>query len=131
MKLKINSTFGFSLKLLLTLLIVFAIHITILNALNLPLFNNKIILSYVVNFLMASGIFTLLYFLNKKQESYIGFIYLGGSFLKFILFFLLFYPFYREDGIITKPELFSFLTPYFLCLIIETYSLVKLMNNNK
>jgi len=131
MKLKINLAFGFSIKLFLTLLVVFSIHLTILNTLNLPLFNNKIILSYVVNYLLASGIFTFLYFLNKKQGSYIGFIYLGGSFFKFLLFFLLFYPSYREDGIITKPELFSFLIPYFLCLIMETYSLAKLMNNNK
>jgi len=131
MKLTINPAISFSLKLLLIILVVFAIHIAILNTLNLPLFDHKIILAYVVNFLMASGIFTFLYFLNKKEGSYIGFIYLGCSFFKFILFFLLFYPSYREDGIITKPELFSFLIPYFLCLIMETYSLAKLMNNNK
>jgi uncharacterized membrane protein HdeD (DUF308 family) len=131
MKLKINSVLSFSLTLLLALSIGFIIHIAILKNLNLPLFKNKIIPAYLVNYLLAIGIFKLIYFLNEKKENFIGFIYLGSSFLKLILFFLLFYPSYKEDGIITKLESFSFLTPYFLCLTIETYALVKIMNNNE
>ncbi len=131
MKLKINSVPGFSLILLLTLLAVFAIHTTILKEINLPLFENKIILAYLVNFIMAIGIFSILSILKKNFESILGFIFLAGSFFKFIVFFLLFYPIYRQDGIITNPEKFAFLIPYFCCLIIETFSLVKLMNNNE
>lgn len=130
MKLKINSIAGFSLILLLINLVVFAIHIAILKELNYPLFDNKIILAYLVNFIMAIGIFSMLYILKNSFESILGFIFLGGSFFKFAVFFLLFYPSYKEDGIITSYETFSFLTPYFLCLIIEILSLVKLMNNN-
>jgi len=129
MKLKINSITGFSLLLLIINLVVFAIHITILKELNQPLFDNKIILAYLVNFILAIGIFSTLYILKNKFESILGFIFLGGSFLKFAVFFLLFYPSYKEDGVITAYETFSFLTPYFLCLIIEILSLVKLMNN--
>jgi len=131
MKLKNNLAITFSIKLLLSISILFIIHIEILNILKFPMFDNKIVLSYVVNFLMASVIFTLLYSLKNKFESLIGFFYLGGSFLKFAVFFLLLYPFFRQDNQITKPEIFSFLAPYFLCLIMETYALVKLMNYNE
>jgi hypothetical protein len=129
MKLKINSITGFSLLLLLINLVVFALHLTILKELNQPLFNHKIILAYLVNFILAIVIFSILYILKNKFESILGFIFLGGSFLKFAIFFLLFYPSYKEDGVITADETFSFLTPYFLCLIIEIISLSKLMNN--
>ncbi|MDX1829642.1 MAG: hypothetical protein R3342_08860 [Lutibacter sp.] len=130
MKLKINSITGFSLLLLIINLVVFALHITILKELNQPLFNNKIILAYLVNFILAIGIFSILYILKNTFESILGFIFLGGSFLKFAVFFLLFYPSYKDDGVITSYETFSFLTPYFLCLILEILALVKLMNNN-
>ena len=43
----------FSLILLVSLGITFAIHIAILSNMNLPLFNGKITLAYTLNFLLA------------------------------------------------------------------------------
>jgi hypothetical protein len=120
----------FTLKLLIAISILFGFHLAILKALNLPLFNNQIILSYSINFAMALLVYVLLVILKNKFESLLGFIFMAGSFFKFIVFFLLLYPIYRQDGLITNPERFAFLAPYFLCLIMETYHLAKLMNNN-
>jgi len=121
----------FIVKLLIAISILFVIHLGILKAFNFPLLENHIILSYSVNFIMALFVYTLLVFLKNKYENLLGFIFMTGSFSKFIVFFLMFYPIYRQDGQITNPEKFAFLLPYFLSLIMETYHLVKLINNNE
>lgn len=115
-------------QLFLLLVVVFLIHIGILNFLGLPLFENKIILSYVINFLLAAIIFTAIYRLKETQKDNLGFLFIGGSFIKFLVFFLLFYPFFKLDGNIDKLEFSSFFVPYIVCLVIETTSLSKFLN---
>lgn len=110
---------------------VFIVHIFVLNYNNLPLFDNKIILAYLLNYLLALGIYFLLYFYRFKLKDQLGFLFMGGSFLKFILFFILFYPSYKSDGNINTLEFASFFLPYLICLIIETSALVKLLKNLK
>ena len=84
---------GFGLKLFLATLILFLTHILILYVLKLPLFHHKIILSYIINYVLAIGIYSLLYKLRIKYLDLLGFIYMAGSFLKFIFFFLFFLSF--------------------------------------
>jgi hypothetical protein len=118
----------FYTQLFLVLVVVFLIHIGILNFLELPLFDNKIVLSYVINYLLAAVIFTAIYRLKEKQKDNLGFLFIGGSFIKFLVFFLLFYPFFKADGNIDKLEFSSFFVPYIVCLVIETTSLSKFLN---
>ncbi len=120
---------GFGLKLLLATTILFSAHIFILSILKLSLFENKIILSYIINYILAIAIYSLLYKLRIKYLDLLGFIYMAGSFLKFIFFFLIFYPGYRENGSMDVLEATSFMTPYVLCLFFETFFLIKLLNN--
>jgi hypothetical protein len=110
---------------------VFILHILVLNYSNLPLFDNKIFLAYLLNYLLALGIYFLLYFYRIKLKNQLGFLFMGGSFLKFILFFIFFYPSYKSDGNINTLEFFSFFLPYLICLTIETSALVKLLKNLK
>ena len=110
---------------------VFILHILVLNYSNLPLFDNKIFLAYLLNYLLALGIYFLLYFYRLKLKNQLGFLFMGGSFLKFILFFIFFYPSYQSDGNINTLEFFSFFLPYLICLTIETSALVKLLKNLK
>ena len=110
---------------------VFLLHILVLNYNNLPLFDNKITLAYLLNYLLALGIYFLLYFYRFKLKDQLGFLFMGGSFLKFILFFIFFYPSYKSDGNIDTLEFASFFLPYLVCLIIETSALVKLLKNLK
>ena len=110
---------------------VFILHILVLNYSNLPLFDNKIFLAYLLNYLLALGIYFLLYFYRLKLKNQLGFLFMGGSFLKFILFFIFFYPSYKSDGNINTLEFFSFFLPYLICLTIETSALVKLLKNLK
>jgi len=110
---------------------VFLLHISILYSYDLPLFDHKIVLAYVLNYALAIGIYYLLFYFRIKLKEQLGFLFMGGSFLKFILFFVFFYPSYKSDGNINTLEFSSFFLPYIICLILETFSLVKLLKNLK
>jgi len=120
--------FKFSGFLILILSVVFLIHISTLHFNNFPLFSSKIVAAYVVNIILAIGIYTLMLLLKNKYQSQLGFIFMLGSFIKFIIFFIVFYPSYKADGSISKLEFTAFFIPYLICLIIETTSLSKWLN---
>lgn len=123
-----NPFFSFSTKATVLLVAVFCIHIAILRFFDFPLFENRIISAYVVNLILIISIFGILYLLKEKYKTQLGFLFLVGSLLKFAVFFIIFYPFYKYDGIITKFEFASFFVPYVLGLILETISLSKWLN---
>lgn len=124
----IHVVFNFFTQLIIGLLFVFYIHTYVLKINKLPLYDNKILLAYFVNGALASVIFLVLFFLRKKQKDQLGFLFMFGSFLKFALFFILFYPTYNADGKTTKLEFMAFFIPYLYSLLIETLSLIRLLN---
>ncbi|MCB0383036.1 MAG: hypothetical protein KDD05_06985, partial [Psychroserpens sp.] len=109
-----NPFTSFSVKLIIILSLAFAIHLFALSSKSLPLYDNKIVLSYVVNALLAILIFGFLFKMKDKYKEQLGFLFLGGSVLKFIVFFIVFYPFYKADGTISKLEFAAFFVPYIL-----------------
>ena len=119
----------FTAVLSLCLVLVFGIHLLILYVNQLPLFEHKIILAYLVNYGIALGTYILLYTLRQKMKNQLGFLFLGTGFLKFILFFLLFYPSYTSDQQMSALEISAFFIPYLTSLIIEVIALTKLLNN--
>jgi len=119
----------FCLKLALVLIVIFGIHIAFLYFLKIYIFGNLLIPSYFVNYFLAAAIFILLDKLKKKYSHILGFVFMIGSFFKFVVFFIFFYPNFKLDGIITYAETTSFLVPYFSCLIVETFYLIKLLNS--
>ena len=119
----------FTISLILVLSVSFGIHLLILKGLSFPLFENKIVLSYIINALLAFVIFLSLFKLKDKYQTQLGFLFLFGSALKFIVFFIVFYPSYKADGDINKLEFAAFFIPYSLSLILETIFLSKLLNN--
>ena len=123
-----NPFISFAIKTVILLTVVFAIHLLVLNVLQLSLFENRIVLSYIVNLVLVIVIFGILYLLKEKYKSQLGFLFLAGSLLKFVVFFILFYPFYKFDNIITKLEFAAFFVPYVIGLIIESVSLSKWLN---
>jgi len=117
----------FIILLTSSVVLIFALHILYLQYNNLPLFDNKIILAYILNYMLALSIYIILYLFRIKLKNQLGFLFMAGSFLKFILFFLFFYASYKADGDISSLEFSSFFLPYVICLIIETTSLVNLL----
>ena len=121
----------FTLKAVFFLSIAFCIHIGALKAFGLVLFDNEIILSYVVNLILIVLIFGVLYLLRDRFTAQLGFLFLFGSLLKFAIFFILFYPIFKQDGVLSKLEFASFFVPYAIGLIIETISLGNWLNKLK
>lgn len=119
---------NFFLHLTIALVVVFILHTLILSYFEKPVFANKIILAYFLNFIVAITIFLTLYFLRNRFKDQLGFLFLAGSFLKFLVFFIFFYPSYINDGSTSKLEFFAFFTPYVISLITETLALIKLLN---
>ena len=118
----------FSSFLVAILSVIFALHILVLYMLELSLFADRIVTSYFVNLILAVIIYAVMLLLKEKYLNQLGFIFMFGSFFKFIVFFIVLYPFYKADGMITKTEFTSFFIPYVVCLIIEISSLSKWLN---
>lgn len=123
-----NPFLSFSIKAIAHLAVAFCVHIAVLSILNFALFENRILLSYILNLSLIISIFGVLYLFKEKYKSQLGFFFLAGSLLKFAVFFILFYPFYKQDGIISKLEFASFFVPYAIGLVLETISLSKWLN---
>lgn len=123
-----KSLFTFTIKLLLLMAVAFSIHLFILDYKGLPLWADLIVPSYIYNTIISFVSFTILVKLKPKWISNMGFIFMGGTLLKFLIFFIAFYPSYQVDDIMSKPEFFAFFVPYAIGLIMETGSLVRRLN---
>ncbi|MDV7137562.1 DUF6168 family protein [Maribacter sp. TH_r10] len=117
---KVNPIVQFILSVAFSLGAVFLIHLIILDNLGFPKFNDLIGLSYIVNGLLAIAIFVSIYIFRSKLKNQIGFLFMGGSFLKFLFFFILFYPAYKSDGEMSRLEFAAFFVPYVVSLVVET-----------
>jgi F0F1-type ATP synthase assembly protein I len=65
----------------------------------------------------------------NKNSAQAGFVFMAGSALKFLIFFLVFYPTYKEDDNMKTIEFIAFFIPYSICLITEVIYLSKQLNN--
>jgi hypothetical protein len=107
----------------------FGVHAWLRARAGAPTFGDLLPRSYGVNFLLAFGILAVLYALRHRMKHQLGFLFVGGSLLKFLAFFLLFYPAYTADETISRMEFASFLVPYFLALVTETGFGAALLRN--
>ncbi|RMA65956.1 DUF6168 family protein [Ulvibacter antarcticus] len=120
---------AFIILLFLVIVLVFGVHLFILWTLELNLLDNRILLSYVLNYALAVIVLLVIQSHLNKQSLNTGFIFMAGSGVKFLIFFLIFYPFYQKDEIMQTAEFAAFFTPYAVCLILEVIYLSKLLNN--
>ena len=111
----------FNTTLFLTLFVVYWIHSLATN-------NNHLLVLYLLNASVAILVYFSAYIFRNKHRDYLAFYFLPGSVIKFLLFFLILLPFFKEDNTVTKEEFFTFFVPYIVTLIIETTSLISLLN---
>jgi hypothetical protein len=57
----------------------------------------------------------------------VGVVFMGGSMLKFGLFFLLSYPNFKADGLVGRDELSLFFVPYLISLFSMTYAASRVL----
>tara|TARA_B110000014_G_C19956769_1_gene495136 strand:- start:397 stop:774 length:378 start_codon:yes stop_codon:yes gene_type:complete len=90
---------------------------------------NQLFLLYALNLVIAIFVYWLVFLLRNKQKEYLGFYFLAGTLIKFIVFFVIVLPIFKEDNIVSKTEFLSFFTPYLLSLLVETKYLISLLNS--
>tara|TARA_R110000850_G_scaffold9219_6_gene34172 strand:+ start:1029 stop:1421 length:393 start_codon:yes stop_codon:yes gene_type:complete len=112
------------LWLLLGATAAYGIHLGVLGFLERNLFEYQITLAYLANTITALIITLGLLNAPERFRNSLGFLFMGGSFLKFAVFFIFFYPAYKEDGEIGKQEFSTFFIPYAVCLFFETKALI-------
>jgi len=83
---------------------------------------------YIFNSFSAALIHVVMIGLKKRHVEKLGFVFLSGSGLKFLLFFLLIYPVFNADGDLSSLEFASFFIPYSLMTVMETAVLVRQLN---
>ncbi|MDA9312409.1 DUF6168 family protein [Vicingaceae bacterium] len=126
----INNLTSFSLCLLFVLLIVFVIHQSTLSFINVDWNLNLINESYLTNYFLVVFTYGIIVHLNDKKSQSLGFIFLGGFFLKLAVFMVFFNPVYKSDLEISTLEFTSFFIPYGICLTFETFVLIRLLNRS-
>jgi len=125
--LRINPVVQFLVLLTLILGVSFFVQDAILAQKTPPDFEDQLILSYSINGFLAGLIYCVLYIFRVKLKNQIGFLFIAGSFLKFIFFFIFLYPNYISDGQISGIEIASFFIPYGISSGIETIYSVKML----
>ena len=119
----------YPLTLLLTLGIPFGLHAWFRARSGLIPFGDLLVDSYLFNFFMAFAIVAGLYAVRFRMRQQIGFLFIGGSLAKFLVFFLFFYPSFTADDTISRAEFSSFFVPYFLALATETFFTASMLKN--
>ncbi len=85
---------------------------------------------YLLNTLLASLIHFVILRLRDRHSDKLGFIFLIGSSLKFLFFFLFIYPVFNADGDLSSMEFATFFIPYSLTTAVETVVLVQQLNRS-
>lgn len=85
--------------------------------------------SYLMNVLLAALIYTVIIRLRKQHTEKLGFVFLIGSGLKFLCFFIFLNPVFKADGDLSNLEFATFFIPYALTTAIETIALVRELNH--
>ena len=115
------------LKLIGGSTLAFGIHLLIRYWQGGSLWAHSISAAYISNTVLALAITIFLIKAPENLKNALGFLFMLGSGFKFILFFAFFYPLYKADGDMTRPEFFTFFIPYATCLLFETQSLIRVL----
>ena len=84
-------------------------------------------LCYLLNYGLAVLIFWAVLATQKKKVMLVGVVFMGGSMLKFALFFLFINPDFKADGLVGRDELSLFFVPYLISLFSMTYAASRVL----
>lgn len=88
----------------------------------------ELVYAYCFNVVLACGIIVMIVSLKKRLRDQLGFVFMGASMIKFVFFFIFFYPKYNADGDLSRAEFLTFFIPYVVCLVVESIILSKFFN---
>jgi hypothetical protein len=91
---------------------------------------DHLLVLYAINASIAIFVYWIV-FLLRNNKGYLGYYFLLGTLIKFFVFFIFVLPIFKEDNIVSRTEFFTFFIPYFLSLMVETKSLISLLNSEE
>lgn len=109
-------------------LAIFVVHVLVRGLWNIDIWSLIMLKSYAVNVGLGLVLIAAANRLLERQSTYVGWVFVALSGLKFLLFFTIIWPEIKLDGIITTAEVASFFIPYLGCLVIELKFLTKRLN---
>lgn len=83
---------------------------------------------YLMNLVMGILIGGVIIYLSEVRPEITGFSFMGGSLLKFAVFFMLFFPLLSEDEAARKGQFLAFFIPYAITMVIEVWFLIRYLN---
>ena len=119
-------------RLIMSVTLLFGLHISVLWYQGLTLFDHFIIPSYLFNTFITLVFFTALLFSSREKNLFLGWVFFCYNWIKiFGILFLNLSIVFCQMGHCRKMEFFTFFyPPYSLCLIIEIHQLSKILNTN-
>ena len=124
----ISTVVRFSIKLFLSMAILFWIHVQIIDHFGHSLFNDLLVICYIFNTSVALAFLVFLLWVSKQSPSLLGWIFLMISGLKFLLFYALIYPSFQVHGLEPKQAFLTFFIPYTVASFLEIRQLIKILN---
>ncbi|WP_435315115.1 hypothetical protein [Cellulophaga fucicola] len=83
---------------------------------------------YVFHFFVTLIIYMLVLFVNKILPDKTGFVFMGCSLLKMMAAFVFLLPLIQVKEQYGINDVFAFFIPYFLFLFLETFYVLKIIN---
>ncbi len=125
----VKKSLAFLFQVVVALIATGIVHYAALFAWEWPVVIPDLAIAYLLNLALAVGIYLAMLQFAAQKSSYLGFLFLFGSALKFAAYFIILEPIFKRDGSLSKVEFFYFFVPYLVCLIAETFALLKLLRD--
>ncbi|MDA7836543.1 DUF6168 family protein [Salibacteraceae bacterium] len=118
----------YSAGLLVLLLIAYAGHWQVLGIFGHPVEFTQLLPFYSMNYVLGVCIVSTLIALSKSKSEILGFVFMGGSLVKFAVFFIFFYPELHGNDELKKATFNLFFVPYVITVIAEVWYLIRFLN---
>jgi len=122
----VSNILKFTLIIIFLLGLSYILQVTIIQSSLTSKETNLVQFSYLFNFAFTYMLMLNIFIFKKILEDKLGFVYLGISTLKFVLFYFL----VKSKNIeINKSDFLLFFIPFVLCLGIEIFYVSKILNS--
>lgn len=125
----VKKSLSFLFQVVVALISAGIVHYAALYAWEWPAVVPDMVIAYLLNLALAVGIYMAMLQFAARKSSYLGFLFLFGSALKFAAYFIILEPIFKRDASLSKVEFFYFFVPYLICLVAETFALLKLLRD--
>ena len=88
---------------------------------------SKLILTYGFNYTFTLIVLVVFQIFVNKDIKQLGTVFLFSSMIKFLLFFMLIWPFLKIEGAVKSFAFAAFFIPYAICLATEVLVTVRLL----